>query len=397
MKLLVNNSTAGAFTLNRLHRFALTGTVYACMFVFGVVLLLMGSLLPSLEVNYSQAGSLGSLPLAGIFIATILVGPVLDVVGAKLVLGLALGVITAALAAMPSLRTYPTLAAAALAYGLGGGLLNTATNAVISDLHAAGRGAALNLLGFSFSLGAISAPLLMSSVGGALPPSTVLRSLASVTAVIWVLVLGLRFPPPGRAGTRITSLLRVWKNSMVWLFGALLLLESSSENCMFVWSGKAVAEVLNAGPQRANLALLALSGALGIGRLLAVLWLRWLGSWATIGLSTATTAIGAAIAYVSSEFASMLAGVALIGLGMAAVFPTALALAGDRFPAETGTVFGAIMTLALIGGMAGPRLGARLAGKGPIRVFWIPAIAAPAIAILSLVIRRAPSKSAELP
>ena len=39
------------------NRTALLLAANACMFVFGVVLLLMGSLLPSLEVTYSEAGS----------------------------------------------------------------------------------------------------------------------------------------------------------------------------------------------------------------------------------------------------------------------------------------------------------------------------------------------------
>jgi MFS family permease len=46
----------------------------------------------------------------------------------------------------------------------------------------------------------------------------------------------------------------------------------------------------------------------------------------------------------SASFDGMIAGFAMLGLGMAAVFPTALGVAGDLFPNETGTVFGAIMT-----------------------------------------------------
>jgi hypothetical protein len=53
-------------------------TANACMFVFGAVLLLMGSLLPSLQVSYAQAGNLGAFPLAGILVATVLVGPILN-------------------------------------------------------------------------------------------------------------------------------------------------------------------------------------------------------------------------------------------------------------------------------------------------------------------------------
>jgi len=170
------------------HRGARLLAVNASMFVFGVILLLMGSLLPSLNVSGARAGSLGSFPLLGILAVTIVIGPVLDKVGAKPVLALGLGLVAAALAAMPSLSAYPALAAAALAYGLGGGILNTATNAVVSELSASGRGAALNLLGFSFSLGAVTAPLLMAFASRRFSTAAILYALAAAPAAVLVAV-----------------------------------------------------------------------------------------------------------------------------------------------------------------------------------------------------------------
>lgn len=342
----------------------------------------MGSLLPSLKVGYAQAGNLGSFPLVAILIASILVGPALDVFGTKQVLGVALALIACSLALMPSLDSYASLAVAALAYGLGGGLLNTATNTLVSDLSASGRAAALNLLGFFFSLGAVSGPLLMLTVGG-LPNAIVLRGLAGGTALVLLPVVVLRFPRPTRAGTRIKSLFRVLNSPAVWLFGLLLFFESGSENCMFVWSSKVVADVLRTIPQRANFALLGLSAALGVGRLLSAMLLRWFGSRNTILLSAATTLVGALTVHTAKGFANMIAGMVVIGLGMATVFPTALGLAGDRFPSETGTVFGAIMAVALVGGMIGPQAGAWLAARGPLKVLRIPVFSAVAVAALA--------------
>src|SRR5579875_3244607 len=102
-------------------------------------------------------------------------GPFLDKAGAKSALGAALALIAVALAVMPTLGSYHSLIVAALAYGLGGGILNTATNALVAELNTAGRASALNLLGFFFSLGAVTAPLLMSSLGAARSPGMVLR------------------------------------------------------------------------------------------------------------------------------------------------------------------------------------------------------------------------------
>ena len=380
-----DNKTINSFEVRRL---ALVLTANACMFVFGVVLLLMGSLLPSLEVNYVQAGSLGSFPLAGILAATILVGPLLDSVGAKPVLAVALALVAGALALMPSLHTYPAMAVAALIYGFGGGVLNTATNALVADLSASGRGAALNVLGFSFSLGALAAPLLMSTVGGSLGTASVLHILAASTGMILVPVLIFRFPAPTYAGTRLAELLGVLNNPLVWLFGVLLFFESGSENSMFVWAGKIVAGVFHATPQRANWALVGLSAAIGIGRLLAAFLLRLLGSRKTMLLSTGITVTGAVVANTSREFPVAVLGITVIGLGLASIFPTALGVAGDRFPRRTGTVFGAIMAVALVGGTAGPSISSTLAAEGLRNILWIPVISAMAVATLTLVVTR---------
>ncbi len=369
-----------------IHRAAVVVTVNACMFVFGVVLLLMGSLLPSLRVSNARAGGLGSFPLIGILTATILIGPILDKVGAKPLLAAGLALIAAAMALLPSLASYPAMAAAALVYGLGGGILNTATNAAISDLSASGRGVALNLLGFSFSLGAVTAPLLMSVGATNSSVSLVVRALALAPAVVLVFILALRFPSPAHAGTSLHSLMKVLYHPLVWMFGALLFFESGSENCMFVWAGRLVGDALHVATQRADLALVALSVALGAGRLLAALWLRWLSSRNMLLLSAATTIAGAVVVLVGKTLGGMGAGFAVLGLGMSAIFPTTLGLAGDRFPDQTGTVFGAVMTVALVGGASGPLVGGWAASSSPEKVLVIPLVAGAAVAILTLIV-----------
>ena len=376
--------TQSAATDSPIRRLPLIFVTYACMFVFGAILLLMGSLLPSFQLSYARAGNLGSFPLAGILAATVLVGPLLDRFGVKPALGLALILVAAALAVMPSLHSYPGLAAAALAYGVGGGVLNTATNALVSDLSASARGAALNLLGFSFSLGALSAPLLMSLTGGLLP-SLALRVLATAAAIILIPILWLRFPSPSQPKASVQGLLRVLNRPLVWLFGALLFFESGSENCMFVWSSKLTADLLQIGAARANLSLVALSSSLGVGRLLAVVWLRWLNGRNMILVSATTAVAGASLVYCKFGFTSMLEGFVMLGLGLSAIFPTALGLAGDRFR-ETGTVFGAIMTVALVGGTAGPTLAAWLAKTGPERILDLPIVSAVMVVALVLII-----------
>lgn len=369
-----------------IRRLALIATVNSCMFVFGIVLLLMGSLLPTLQFSDARAGSLGSFPLVGILIATALIGPVLDKLGAKIALAVALALIATALAILPSLTSYAGIAIAAFVYGLGAGVLNAATNTLVSSLSESGRSAALNLLGFSFSLGALAVPLLMSLTKGRFSSATVLYVLAITSFIVFVLVLVQRFPKPVHASTPLGSLLKVLHQPIVWLFGVLLFFESGNENCMFVWAGKVAQGMLHTSAQRADLVLLGLSIALGVGRLLAVLWLRWIGNRNTVLLSASIVAAGAIVVLVFAGFGGVMTGFCLIGFGLSVIFPTVLGMAGDRFPRETGTVFGAIITVGLIGGIAGPMLGGWAAVYNPARVLIVPIVAAAGVAVLAWVV-----------
>ncbi len=367
------------------NRTALIFTINACMFIFGIVLFLMGTLLPTLQISNAHAGSLGSVPLIGILIATVLVGPVLDMHGAKRMLILALLLIAGSIALIPSLRSYRELEICCLAYGFGGGVLNTATNVLIADLNVESRTKALNVLGFFFSAGAVLGPLLMSIGGGDVSAALVLRILAGLTAGVLVPVAVFRFPPPLRAGIELRALFSVLNQPAVWLFGVLLIFESGSENCMFVWSGKVVAEALHVTPAQGSLALVGLGAALGVGRLAAVLWLRLFGNYGTIYLSISLVLTGIVIALAGRSLTTMIVSMAVIGLGISAVFPTILGIAGDRFSRETGTVFGAIIALGLLGGATGPVLGGYAASHEPLSVLWIPGISAVAIGILTAI------------
>jgi fucose permease len=371
---------------DQIRRASLIATVNACMFVFGIVLLLMGSLLPTLQFSDARAGSLGSFPLVGILIATALIGPVLDKLGAKIALSVALVLVASALAILPSLTSYAGIAIAAFVYGLGAGVLNAATNALVSSLSESGRSAALNLLGFSFSLGALAVPLLMSLTKGRFSSATVLYALAITSTVVLVFVLTQQFPAPVHSSTPLKKLLKVLHQPIVWLFGALLFFESGNENCMFVWAGKVAQDLLHTSAQRADLVLLGLSAALGAGRLTAVLWLRWMGNRNTVLLSAAIVAAGAIVVLVFAGFGGVMTGFCLIGFGLSAIFPTVLGMAGDRFPRETGTVFGAIITVGLIGGIAGPILGGWAANYNPARVLIEPMVAAAGVAVLAWIV-----------
>jgi fucose permease len=91
-----------------------------------------------------------------------------------------------------------------------------------------------------------------------------------------------------------------------------------------------------------------------VGRLLVARILKDVGKRQLVLGSGLGALVGGAVLLTSRLEVTLVAGVLLIGLSYAGVFPTALAIAGDTYRKMTGTVFGLLFAIALVGGMSFP-------------------------------------------
>ncbi len=379
---------------------AAVAIAYACMALFGLILLLIGSLLPTLpHLTNRQAGDLGSCPLLGILLSTVFTGPLLERFGARPVLAAGLILVAAPLAAMPLASGFGPWAAAALAYGLGGGVLNTASNALVAMLQPERRGAALNRLGAFFSLGAVCAPLLMSfllTLNGAHAVALGLWLLALLTIglLVWLLRANLpagTYTAPGRE--QVSAL----RHPLVWGLGLILFFESGNENALFVWGARLADRLTGTGPAAAEWVLVGLTATLGLGRWLVSYSLRPRWARPVIVVSAALVVAGLAIAWRLADpgnLAGFACGMGMAGFGLAAIYPTVLGVAGDRFAQSTGTVFSAIMTLGLLGGVLAPRLAGWLAASGSRNVLLAPLAGAIMVGLLGAILARPQARAA---
>jgi fucose permease len=80
------------------------------------------------------------------------------------------------------------------------------------------------------------------------------------------------------------------------------------------------------------------------------------------------------------------AGTALIGLSYGPIFPTTLAIAGDRYPERAGTVFGLLFSIALMGGMLFPWTVGQVSQQISVRAgLIIPSLGGVGITLLSII------------
>ena len=108
------------------------------------------------------------------------------------------------------------------------------------------------------------------------------------------------------------------------------------------------------GAATATLILAGYWAALMVGRLAASATAEIRGQAAIGAGEWRGGGAGRRILLTNRSEAMLVAGVLVIGLSYAGVFPTTLAIAGDAYRKMAGTVFGLLFAIALLGGMSFP-------------------------------------------
>jgi MFS transporter, FHS family, glucose/mannose:H+ symporter len=363
------------------------------MLVFGIVLAILGTIfgLPAmrarLQISLAQQGTLFLLLYLGIFVASFLVGPLIDHLGVKANLLASSLIVALAMILFAGAHSFAAASGAAILLGFGGGGLNTCTNALVSDLYVDRRGPMLNLLGIFFGVGAISIPLMAVSIEGrfTIPQLFIFCSVLAVVCALWYALSSF---PPAKANQEFSwrELFEVAKYDGVLLLAFILFLESGNEACIAGWTST-YADNAGYAPRVATLVLAAYWAALMLSRILASGVLQGIKK-SQLVVAAAVLSLGGCVVLLSARsLVALVAGTALIGLSYGPIFPTTLAIAGDRYSQRAGTVFGLMFSIALIGGMMFPWAVGQISQQVSVRAGMIvPAVGAIGIIGLSLAV-----------
>jgi fucose permease len=371
-----------------------------CLLTFGIVLTTLGAVLPSVMerfgIDKASGGALLLLMTFGILAGALLFGPVVDRYGYKAILAAATALVIAGLQGVAFAPSLTWLRMAVLLIGFGGGIINGGANALVSDISGEDRGPRLNLLGVFFGVGATGVPFMLALLSHRFSHAALIASVGALVLVPLAVIAMASFPPPKQAqGFPIADAGRLLRDPLMLLMGVMLFLESGIEITVGGWTSTFVTEEL-AVPERTALVLLSLYWAgmmlarLAIGTVLSrVAPFRILYSCLTIALA------GAATLLATHNVRTAAAGVFLLGVGFAAMFPTVLGFIGTRYAALSGTAFSAAIAMALTGGMVLPYaagvLGEQFGMRGSFLI--VPAallILAALLGILSRALRDTP-------
>jgi fucose permease len=347
---------------------------WAGLFLFGLAMALLGAILPllseRLRFDLAQAGTLFLVMNAAILVASLALGPLMDRFGTKPPLAIGPVLVAAALARVATAGDLGDVLLGVALLGLGGGALNSAGNTLVADLHDDPRtkSAALNLLGVFYGFGALFIPfvigLLLQTVGlpGILGAAALLCLLATAHAGF------VRFPPP-RGGERVVvgEIGRLVRTPLVLAFSALLFFESGNEFILGGYVSTYLADTLHMGVRAASYALAGYWAALMAARVVLSRVARHVPGPRLVLSCAAGAAAGVALLATATTPAAAVPAFLLTGAALAGIFPTVLGLAAADFPTRTGTVFGILFTLSLLGGMSLPWLTGQIATAHGLR------------------------------
>jgi fucose permease len=365
------------------------------MLAFGIVLTTLGAVLPSLVARFgidkSAAGALFVLMSFGILVGSVVFGPTVDLRGYKGVLMLAAALIALGLAGIAYASGLAALRFAIVLVGLGGGVINGATNALVADVSAGERSAGLSLLGVFFGVGAVGVPFALALLLGSFSYSALVGGVAAIVLVPLVIAGIARFPAPKQAqGFPIAAAGRLVRDPVLLLMGMMLFLESGMEITVGGWTATYFQEELGLTGQRALVFL----SLYWFGMMLVRLALGWLlrrASPARILLACLTVAfMGALLLIGTGSVMAAGAGVFLLGCGFAATYPVVLGYVGDRYEQLSGTAFSVVIVMALIGGMLLPYATGALGAAYGLResFIMIPVALVFLVMLLLVVVRR---------
>ncbi len=341
------------------------------IFVYGIIAAMFGTNIPALAKQFSlsdsQAGFIFTAYALGLTIASISVGPLIDNKGKKTGLLLGLSLVAAALYALANAGSYQMTVAFAVMLGIGGGIIVTGANALVSDINPAKRGSVMNGLNLFFGLGGMVTPLLASDLlgGDAVKVFYFAAALATITLAVHFMT---KMPAPtGERGFKAGEMGALLSQPVLYLLAAFLFLYVACEVGVWNWLAKHL--IAQGLPEATALRILSFGFALGIllGRVAVAPVL--------IKVPAATVTLVSAVLMAVTTYGMLQtndptsAGVAvfLAGLAMAPVFPTTLAMVGGAFPNRTATAMGIVITCGWLGLLVSSPIIGSVAGSSGLR------------------------------
>lgn len=330
----------------------------AGMSFFGITMLSLGPILGPLNALVEGANALPSTMSIGIIIGTILFGPVVDKFGYKWLLILASVCALGGVQGLASFNEIRMLHCSIFLLGLGGGILNGLTNALVSDIYDDDkRGGRLGLLGAFYCIGALLWTLLNYFIPDFRIP---LNAVSIIMAALIVSFVFIAFPKAKpQENVSLKKSLGLLKYPALILFAVVLFFQCAFEGTSGNFTVQYLSNVGGMDNATATLAMTWFTIGMLCGRLPLGNIMDKLKELGTLYLYLGVALAGVILFFIeASGTAAVYTAMVLIGFGAGATFPVVLNFIGSAFRELSGTAF----SIALFIGLCGQSLGNKFMG-----------------------------------
>jgi len=342
------------------------------IFVYGMIAAMLGTILPDLSDRFkltpTQNGTIAFSQALGLIIASVGVGPLLDNEGDKAGLILGLVFIAIVLFLLPRSSGFGSIVILLFLLGVGGGIVVTGANALVSGVSEAHRATALNLVNLFFGLGGLTTPFISAN----LFKRNWVRlcyTVASLTVVALIVQAVAKMPAPsGVGGFVLADAGAVLGRPLLFLLGFFLFLYITCEVGVWNWLPRHL--IAQGIPESRALNILSLGFALGllVGRVGVSPILIHVPAVTVTLIASVAMAVTTFLMLRTSNATVAAVLVFIAGLSMAPVFPTTLAMVGNAFPRMSGTAIGFVITCGWAGLAVSSRIIGAIAGDDPARL-----------------------------
>lgn len=169
-------------------------------------------------------------------------------------------------------ESIPLLQLSIVGIGLGGGILNGETNALVSDISGESeKGSRLSFLGMFYGLGALGIPSLLGVLSEHYSFETILQGIGIIMLAGILFCIPVRFPAPKQAqGFPVKEGLGLLKESSLLLLSSILFFQSGIEGVCNNWSTSYFGQVTDIPANQALIALTCMVVGLTAARMLQI-------------------------------------------------------------------------------------------------------------------------------
>ena len=326
------------------------------MLLFGIVLITLGSVAPDLKVklqlNEISSGALFSILPFGILAGSLLFGPVADKYGYRILMSVSCVLMFAGFEGIAYSRSEGILKIFIFLTGLGGGAINGATNALVSDISGKDKGANLSLLGVFFGIGALGMPLLLGIIEKRTSFEVIVSLVGGLALLAGLIYMLTGFPPPKQAqGIPLKRIFEIVKDKFLLLISFFLFFQSSFEGIINNWTTSYLMDQVSVPQNKALFALSSFVAGMAIMRLLTGTIFREVPVKKILLASFSIILASLLLIKAGNSYFPAIAGLLFLGAGLAGGFPIMLGFIGERFAEHSGIAFSFALFVGLAGNM----------------------------------------------